>query len=362
MKKEARLLKEKAISSLLLSIDHFNRISELGRVNAVLILLDHSFEMLLKAGILARGGKIRDRGATFTIGFDACVRRALSTEGLKFLTEEQALVVQTINGLRDAAQHHLLELSEGQLYVHAQSGITLFRDLLLDLFGQELSQYLPERVLPVSTVVPLEPLAMFANELDEVRQLLAPGRRRRAEAEAKLRGLAIVDHAIQGSLVQPGESELRKIGKQVASGQGLSEVFPGIGSVQYQTDGVGPRINLRITKGEGLPVTIVPEGTPGAGVVALKRVDELGFYNLGHKGLADNLSVTQNKATAAIAVLGLKEDPECSKLFKLGGVKVQRYSQKSIEKIRDLFAQRSESDVWDEYRQLLKARRSTPAR
>lgn len=358
MKKEARLLKEKAISSLLLSIDHFNRISELGRVNAILILLDHSFEMLLKAGILSRGGKIRERGATYTIGFDACVRRALSTEGVKFLTEEQALVVQTVNGLRDAAQHHLLELSEGQLYIHAQSGITLFRDLLLDLFGQDLSQYLPDRVLPVSTVVPLEPVAMFANELDEVRRLLAPGRRKRAEAEAKLRGLAIVDHAIQGSLVQPGESELRKIGKQVASGQGLSEVFPGIGSVQFQTEGVGPRVNLRITKGEGLPVTIVPEGTPGAGVVALKRVDELGFYNLSHKELEKKLGLGQYTVTAAIAVLGLKDDSECSKLFKLGAVRVQRYSQKSINMIRDLFQERSEAEVRDEYRQSLKTRRS----
>lgn len=358
MKKEARLLKEKAISSLLLSIDHFNRVSELGRVNAVLIMLDHSFEMLLKAGILARGGKIRDRGATFTIGFDACVRRALSTDGVKFVTEEQALVLQTINGLRDAAQHHLLELSEGQLYIHAQSGITLFRDLLRDLFDEDLSQYLPERVLPVSTVVPLEPLAMFANELDDVRRLLAPGRRKRKEAEAKLRGLAIVDHAIQGSLVQPGESELRKLGKEIASGKGLTQVFPGIGSVQFQADGVGPRVNLRITKGEGLPVTIVPEGTPGAGVVALKRVDELGFYNLGHKELAKKLGLTQNKTTAAIAVLGIKDDPDCSKLFKLGGVKLYRYSQQSLEKIRDLLKRKSEAEVWEEYKQLLHARRT----
>lgn len=350
LKKEARLLKEKAISSLLLSIDHFNRVSELGRVNAVLILLDHSFEMLLKAGILARGGKIRDRGATFTIGFDACVRRALSSEGVKFLTEEQALVVQTINGLRDAAQHHLLELSEGQLYIHAQSGITLFRDLLLDLFGENLSQYLPERVLPVSTVVPLEPLAMFANELEDVRQLLAPGRRKRKEAEAKLRGLAIVDHAIQGSLVQPGESELRNIGKRIAAGHGLNDVFPGIGSVQFQTDGVGPRVNLRITKGEGHPVTIVPEGTPGAGVVALKRVDELSFYNLGHNQLAQKVGISPNKLTAVIRAANLKDDLDCSKEFKIGKSRHQRYSQNAIDRVRSIIEEQGLDNIWKQFR------------
>jgi hypothetical protein len=52
MKKEARLLKSKAISSLLLSIDHFNRLSDVGRVESLLILMDHSFEMLLKAAAM----------------------------------------------------------------------------------------------------------------------------------------------------------------------------------------------------------------------------------------------------------------------------------------------------------------------
>lgn len=356
MKKEARLLKGKAISSLLLSIDHFNSILDTGRVDAVLILLDHSFEMLLKAGILSKGGKIRDRGDTNTIGFDACVRRALSNDDVRFLTEDQALTLQTINGLRDAAQHHLLELSEGQLYLHAQSGITLFRDLLLDLFQQDLSELLPERVLPVSTVAPLDPLVMFATELDEVRRLLAPGKRRRAEAEAKLRGLAIVDHAIQGSLVQPGEAELHELGRQVAAGKGLADVFPGIGSVQFESDGAGPRVNLRISKAEGVPVTIVPEGTPGAGVVALKRVDEMGFYNLSHKNLEEKLGLGQYSVTAAIAVLGLKDELECSKLFKLGAVKVQRYSPKALSQIKALFEQKDEAKVRTEYREILKNR------
>lgn len=59
MKKEVRLLREKAINALVLSIDHFNRPWNRGRTEAVLILLDHSFEMLLKAAIRQRHGKIR---------------------------------------------------------------------------------------------------------------------------------------------------------------------------------------------------------------------------------------------------------------------------------------------------------------
>jgi hypothetical protein len=54
LKKETRLLKAKALSSLLLGVEHFNRPWDVGRTDAVLIFLDHSFEMLLKAAILQR--------------------------------------------------------------------------------------------------------------------------------------------------------------------------------------------------------------------------------------------------------------------------------------------------------------------
>jgi hypothetical protein len=356
LKKEAKLLKNKGISSILLSIDHFNRISEVGRSQAVLIFLDHSFEMLLKAGILAMGGKIRERGEPNTIGFDKCVRQALS--GTPFLTEEQALVLQAINGLRDAAQHHLVDLSEGQLYFHAQSGVTLFRDVLKDVFDEDLADSLPARVLPVSTIVPANPLEMFATELDTVKQLLAPGRRHRPEAEAKLRGLAIIDGALQGQFVQPSETELRKLGSRLTGGQSFEQLFPGISAVTFQTDGVGPSLSLRIAKKEGIPVTITPEGTPGVGVIALKRVDELGFYNLGHHELAKKVGLTTNKTTAAIRILGIKEDSDCYKEVAVGKVKYQRYSQHAIQRIAEVLKVKTPEELWAEYRALQGAKTS----
>jgi hypothetical protein len=348
VKKEAKLLKGKGVSSLLLSIDHFNRVFEVGRSEAVLIFLDHAFEMLLKAGILAKGGKIREPREANTIGFDKCVRKALSEAA--FLTNEQALVLQTINGLRDAAQHHLVDLSEGQLYFHAQSGVTLFRDILQDVFAEELTDSLPARALPVSTVVPTDPLEMFASEVDTVRQLLAPGRRHRAEAEAKLRGLAIVDGALQGQLVQPSEAELHRLGKRLAAGEGFDQLFPGIGAVSFRTEGVGPSLSLRIAKKGGVPVTVVPEGTPGAAVVALKRVDELGFYNLGHNELAKKVGLTTNKTTAAIWFLDLKSDPDSYKEIAIGKSRHQRYSQNAISRIAGLLTEQSADQLWEAYK------------
>jgi hypothetical protein len=94
MKKEVRLLRARGIESLMLSIELFNRPNDAGRTHGVLIFLDHAFEMLFKAAILHRGGRIREPRAKQTIGFGASVRKGLSDSRLKFLSESQALVVQ----------------------------------------------------------------------------------------------------------------------------------------------------------------------------------------------------------------------------------------------------------------------------
>ena len=138
MKKEVRLLRRKAVESLVLSIELFNRPSDEARTHGVLILLDHAFEMLLKAAILHRGGRIREPRAKQTIGFDMCVRRSLSDASITFLIDTQALTLQMINSLRDAAQHHLLDISEPLLYIQSQAGLSLFRDLFKTVFGEEL--------------------------------------------------------------------------------------------------------------------------------------------------------------------------------------------------------------------------------
>ena len=54
----------------------------------------------LKAAIRHRQGKIRQPRKKQTIGFDACVRKGLTDGALRFLSDEQALTLQTINGQR----------------------------------------------------------------------------------------------------------------------------------------------------------------------------------------------------------------------------------------------------------------------
>lgn len=348
MKRESKLLLEKACDALVLSIELFNRPHDRGRVSSTLIQLDHGFEMLMKAAILHRGGRIRDKRAKETIGFDACVRRSLSDGKIKYLSEEQALVLQTINGLRDAAQHHLLDISEGQLYVHVQSGVTLFRDLLKSVFDQDLACHLPTRVLPVSTSPPTDLATLFDSEVAEIKKLLRPGRRRRIEAVARLRPLAILDGTIRGEKGQPSDAELRRLGKEVLAGKTWGDVFQGAAAVEITTDGAGPGLSLRLSKKEGIPIQLVAEGTPGASVVAVKRVNELDFYSLGAKQLAEKVGLTMPKTVAVVDHLGLRDEAACYKEIKIGKTVFKRYSQQAIGAVKEALRKHSAEDIWAE--------------
>ena len=356
MRREAKLLLTKACDSLVLGVELFNRPHDRARVSGVLIQVDHAFEMLLKSAIVHKGGTIRERKAKQTIGFDACVRRGLSDGSVRFLTEEQALTLQTINGLRDAAQHHLLEISEGQLYLHVQSGVTLFRDLLESVFQKGLAKELPTRVLPISTSLPNDIVTIFNSEVGEILRLLEPGRRRTIEAQARLRPLAVFDSAIMGERDQPSVEELNRISKDLRM-KPWSEVFAGASAVEVVTDSTGPSLSIRLTKREGRPLQIVPEGTPGAFTVAVKRVNELDFYNLGAQDLAEKLGVTRPKTLAMVDYLQMRHDPDCYKEFRIGSVRHKRYSQKAIGRLKEALESESIDDIWKKRQQTIRNRR-----
>jgi hypothetical protein len=331
VKREARVLLEKSIDSLLLSIEHFNRPWDRGREEAVLILLDRSFELMLKAAIVHKGGRIREPRAKETIGFDKCVRKCLTDNDVKCLTEDQALTIQVINSLRDAAQHYLLDISEQQLYMYAQAGSTLFGALLENVFDEKLSAYLPERVLPISTSPPRDLHALMGLELDEIRSLVKPKSRKMLLALAKVRAIATIEASLRGERSQPSEGDLRKLLRDVQENKPWQELFPGVASLQLDTTGTGLSVTLRLTKKEGEAVQLVPEGTPGATVVAVKRVDELSYYSLKLSDLAEKIGISAPKTLAVIQELGIQDNPEYFKPFKIGTAHFKRYSPKALD-------------------------------
>lgn len=315
MKREVKILFNKAVDSVTLMVERFNGVNDRGRACAVMILLDHAFEMLLKAALLHRGGKIREKDSPKTIGLDACIRKALTDASVKFLDDNQALTIQAINSIRDACYHYYVEVSEQLLYFHAQAGMTLFRDLCRSAFGKELKDVLPERVLPLSATPPVELSMLFDQEAKEIKKLLAPRKRRAMEAAARLRPLAILDNALQGQKMEPSDQQLKNMLSRLKAAS-WTEVFPGVSALTTSADSTGPSVQIRLDKKEGIPVRLVPEGTPDASVVAIKRVNELDYYSLSPAALQKKLGITMPRMVALVRHLGLDKDDAYFREFR----------------------------------------------
>jgi len=132
----------------------------------------------------------------------------------------------------------------------------------------------------------------------------------------------------------------------VSGGTAWPDVFRGAAAVEIAADGTGPSLSLRLSKKEGTPIQLVAEGTPGASVVAVKRVNELGFYNLGANQLAEKVDLTTPKVVAVVDHLGLRDDPECYKEFKIGKTLHKRYSQKAIDAIKRALEHQTADLIW----------------
>ncbi len=174
----------------------------------------------------------------------------------------------------------LVDLSEQHLYIHAQAGLTLFRDVVRAVFDQDLQVHLPPRVLPLSTTPPIDLATLFEQEASEVQRLLKPGKRRKVEAAAKLRALAIVDGAMRGDRIQPTDGELRKLGESISRGTQWSDVFPGVAAIELTATGIGPTLDLRMRHarhGRPLAATVPLAASPGVGSDAVARDEARGW-------------------------------------------------------------------------------------
>ncbi|MGH7068962.1 MAG: DUF3644 domain-containing protein [Acetobacteraceae bacterium] len=355
MRKECTVLHAKALDSLVLAVDHFNRGWDRGRTEAVLILLDRAFELLLKAAIVHRAGSraIRDeKKGGITIAFDLCLRKCLSDGNLKCLTEDEVVALQSLNTFRDAAQHYMIELSEEHLYVCAQAALTLFGKITMEVLGRPLAGDLPKRILPVCARPPADLGAMFDVEFADIKGMVSPGSRKRLDAKARLRSMAILQASLEGKKSQPSDGELDRIVKRINSGEGWRQIFPGVATLTIAPEGSGPGLSIRITKREGDAVSIVPEGTPDATIIAVKRVNELDFYSLGLRDLARKLHVSEPKLFWLITNDRMQENADFFKMIRIGRSTHKRYSGKCFEALRAKLMAGGLDESWAKRKQM----------
>lgn len=255
--------KHTATNSFRIAVELFNRPFEDGRTESVLILLDHSFEMLLKAAILRRGGEIRaDDGSGQTISLEKCVKRCRDgtrdNQRIQCISKSEAAAIFSLNNLRDYAQHEQVDVREQQLYLQSRQCTDIFEKILTTVFDESLSQYLPERVLPLSTTVPTDITSVIDQEIEEIQDLLEDGAT--DEARNRLKALDSVERGLADDGDTPDLSELNTTLESVDDDQDLENIFPS--TFAALTDGVDSGGGVRINLGSddpGLDAQYVPE-------------------------------------------------------------------------------------------------------
>lgn len=349
LKKNVAPLLDRAIDSLTLSIELFNRPAEIGRHHSVLILMQHAFEMLLKATILQHTGSIHAKGEKYTYGFDKCL--SVISQELKILKEDERATLSILDAQRDQAAHYYIEISEDVLYVHAQSGVTLFDELLKRTFSKSLSDHLPSRVLPVSTRPPRDLALLLNSELAEVDRLLAAGKRQGAHAAAKLRTiLAFTSGARQNEGERVTESQIDAVIAKRRKRQEWSVILPEIAQLTLSTDGTGIPISMRIAKDAQIAFKIARPGDTIEGTLLKQEIDPWTVFTMGRDDLANKLGISGPRTHALIYELNLQGDAECYRELRRKSQVFKGYSAKALNQLREAIKTVDIEQIWQRHR------------
>jgi len=358
MRATAKALHAKALSSMRTAMAAFNSPHDDGRPTVVLLHLQHAFEMLIKAALVQGSVKVFDKKSGRSIGFEAAVNQSCQLAGVK-VTQDEAGTLRAIDALRDDEQHWFNDVSEGLLYLHARAAVTLFDELLLRAFNQRLADYLPNRVLPVSTEAPQDILTLVDSEYANIAGLLHPGRRARGEARAKIRTLlALEAHVAEDTKVS--DADVNRVEQGIKSGKTRQQVFPKLSPLAADISGEGLTVKVRIVKQpDALPVRLVRNDEDGEVIdaAAVREVDLQKKFHWSPFELADRLSITRPRATALREHLGIDQDASCLHVFVFGSQNHPRYSDNALTRMREALATQDMDAIWKSHGQ---GRRSKP--
>ena len=344
-----RVLRGKAIASLRAGVAAFNGLDDAGRTTAVLLSLQHAFEMLLKAILEVKKDKgVFDKRSQKSISLDRAINRCQQIEGVK-LTDEEAGVIRHLDAMRDAEQHWHLVVDEGLLFHNARSAVTLFDDLLHRVFDERLAQYIPTRVLPISAEPPMSLDLLVDREYKRIAELLKPGRRATAEAKARVRALLATEAVADADAAEVREDDVRRVTRGISEGKTREQVFPKLTgyTTSFQGDGVG--VEVRIVKAGGLPSTYTDD--PTADTAAIRTVDLEKKFHMGAYDLADKAGVDRSSAVALRRHLGLdNDDDHFSHRFQFGSSKHLRYSNNALTAMREALKTVDLQKIWRSHR------------
>ncbi|MGC5627224.1 DUF3644 domain-containing protein [Georgenia sp. Z1344] len=329
-----------AVESLTLAIELFNRPSPAGREHATVMMTAHAFEMLLKAAIYDERRKVRFSGSDRSFDLGKCVTVAETSLGI--IDAGDRVVLLALKEDRDAATHDVISMSDDVLWLHLRSAVTIFRKVLLGLTGQDLTDVMPGRVLPVSASPPTEVGLVVGKEFEHIAELLRPGRRRTADARARLLPLMALDRAVRGETEPPTEADVSLTLRAVKDQENWEAVFPGVVGLRLVG---GPRpsdqvqeISLKIDPKRG-DLAARP-AQDGEEAIAYREVDTFDRYSLKLSKLGEKLGLTRHQGLAVIHALGLRADAKCyrEKRTANGHVQFQGLSNIALERAKKALA------------------------
>lgn len=346
-------LRRRGLESIQLAIELFNRPHECARPEAVLILLHHSFEMMLKSFIVERTGTVFDTERGYSYAFDTCLR--LAREQLDLITEDHRKFLSILDNLRDSATHYYQEASEPMLYIFAQASVSLFNELIRKATGKGLLDFLPSRVLPISSIPPQQLGRVLDDEFSRLRDLLRRPGMSRQQALAMLRPLMAFKIGGEETHRRMTPAELEVAVENLSAAENWRLVFPEIAKIELGSDGDGIAVGFKVVKEtqEAMPVRILKmdDPEPPSGVIIQKEVNIFDKFNLGLYQLAEKLGISGPRTTALIREHKLDEDSECFRQLRVGSQCYKRYSMKALELLRGKIA--TVEAVWQKHRHSL---------
>lgn len=343
VKRRTHQLKKSAVESLCVAIELFNRPSQVARDQSVMLMLAHSFEMLLKAIIFEKRDRIRDKGEQYTYKFGRCINIVHSE--LKVLDAGDLPMLWAIKQDRNAAAHDTVAFSEDILWLHVRSGVTIFGRLLAAAFKEDLPDVIPSRVIPVSSLPPTDARAAIEREMQDIAAMLKPGLRQGDDAKARIRPLLALDGAVTGREDAPTEVELDRAVKAFRQGGKWEDVFPGLTTLEIATTpGAGAQeVSLRISKaGEGPAVRLAKPGEE-TGALLYRKSDPFDEYGIKLSEFGSKLGVSQSDGYALTWCMKLKDDSAAyyCRTTKAGNIQFQGLSARALDLARKEIAKPS---------------------
>lgn len=345
LRQEVKVLKAKAIASFRASVAAFNSPDDEGRHTRVLLLMQHAFEMLLKAGLSHVGGgrvSVFDKRSGRSITFEKCIEIARGLDGFR-LTQSEVGVLRAIDAMRDDEQHWFNQVSEQILYLQCRLAVTAFDDILKRIFGESLGDHLPLRVLPLSSDPPSNIDILLDSEFSVIAGLLQPGRRMTHEARARIRTLLALE-SYAGEESKVSKKDVDRVQRGIQGGNSIDDVFPKLRTLQTETRGSGAQLVVHISKKDGAPVRYVADETVPA--AAIREVDLQRKFHISPADMASKLGISGPRCLALRRHSGIDENGKVAHAFKFGSQVHLRFSDHAVVLLKGQMGELNMDEIW----------------